>query len=163
MIQRILMTLLLAGLTAVAGAETVYKWIDSSGQIHYTDLPPRQADAKVLDVFEQETGNLDDGSEEGSDDSYDDGTDDPGDEQSSQPSGSTTPPPSKVSDAMLAAARNDAERVKVEQCKLVQDRYKQYLEARRLFREVDGKRVYLTDKELDEARARAKQAVDEYC
>ena len=34
---------------------------------------------------------------------------------------------------------------------------------RRLFREADGKRVYLTDKELDEARARAKLSVDEYC
>ena len=163
MIQRFLVTLVLAGLTAVAGAETVYKWVDSTGQIHYTDLPPRQADAKILEVFEQEIGDLDDGSEEGSDDNYDEGTDDPGDEQSSQPSGSTAPPPSEVSDAMLAAARSDAERVKVEQCKLVQDRYKSYLEARRLFREVDGKRVYLTDKELDEARARAKLAVDEYC
>jgi hypothetical protein len=163
MIQRFLVTLVLAGLTAGAGAEIIYKWVDSTGQVHYTDLPPRQADAKVLEVFEQEIGDLDDGSEEGSDDGYDDGTDDPGDEQTSQASGSTTPPPSEVSDAMLAAARNDAERVKVEQCKLAQDRYKSYLEARRLFREVDGKRVYLTDKELDEARARAKLAVDEYC
>jgi hypothetical protein len=35
---------------------------------------------------------------------------------------------------------------------------------RRLFRETpDGKRVYLTDQELTEARARAKQAVNDYC
>ena len=162
MIQRFLVTLVLAGLTAVAGAETVYKWIDSTGQIHYTDLPPRQADAKVLDVFEQAVGDLEDVGEEGLDNA-DEGAGDESDEQSSQPSGSSEPPKTEVSDAMLAAARSDAERVKVEQCKLVSDRYKQYLEARRLFREVDGKRVYLTDKELDEARARAKLAVDEYC
>ena len=36
--------------------------------------------------------------------------------------------------------------------------------SRRLFRETpDGKREYLTDKELSDARARAKQAVDDYC
>lgn len=163
MIQRILMTLMLAGLTAVAGAETVYKWVDSTGQIHYTDLPPRQADAKVLDVFEQAVGDLDDDMEPGSEDGYDDGADDQGNDDSSESTGSSTPPPSTVSDAMLAAARNDAERAKAEQCKIAQDRYKAYIEARRLFREQDGKRVYLTDKELDEARARAKLSVDEYC
>lgn len=167
MIQRILITLLLAGLTAVAGAETVYKWIDSAGQIHYTDLPPHQADARVLDVFEQAVGDLDDGAaegmEDGSDDSYDDGADDQADEESSQPSGSATPPPPSMSTETVAAARDDAAKAKVEQCKIAKDRYKTYIESRRLFREQDGKRVYLTDKELDEARARAKLAVDDYC
>lgn len=165
MIQRILMTLLLAGLTAVAGAETVYKWSDSSGQIHYTDVPPRQADAKILDVFEQSVGALDDGSqdsEEGYDEGADDTGDDQGDEQTTE-AGSSTPPRPTVSDAMLAAARTDAERAKAEQCKLAQDRYKLYIQSRRLFREKDGKRVYLSDKELDEARAQAKQSVDDYC
>lgn len=163
MIQRILLTLVLAGLTAIAGAETVYKWTDSTGQIHYTDVPPRQADAKILDIFEQSVGDLDDGTEEGSEEGFGDGADDQGDEDSSQSSGSTAPPPPTISDAMLAAARTDAERAKAEQCKLAQDRYKAYIEARRLFKEQDGKRVYLTDKELDEARAKAKLSVDEYC
>lgn len=163
MIQRILLTLVLTGLTAIAGAETVYKWTDSTGQIHYTDVPPHQADARILDVFEQSVGDLEDVADEGSEDGYDDGTDDQGDEESDQPSGSTTTPPRTVSDAMLAAARTDAERAKAEQCKLAQDRYKSYIEARRLFKEQDGKRVYLSDKELDEARAKAKLSVDEYC
>lgn len=162
MIQRILMTLVMAGLTAVAGAETVYKWVDSTGQIHYTDVPPSQADAKILDVFEQTVGDLDDGSEEGSEDGFNEGAGDTGDEESSA-AGTTTPRPTDVSDAMLAAARTDAERAKAEQCKLAQDRYKKYIEARRLFREQDGKRVYLTDQQLDEARAQAKLAVDDYC
>ena len=50
------------------------------------------------------------------------------------------------------------------QCKAAQDRYQRYIESRRLFRETaDGKREYLTDQQLTEARARAKQAVDDYC
>ena len=48
--------------------------------------------------------------------------------------------------------------------KEAQERYKRYTESRRLFRETpDGKREYLTDKELTEARARAKQTVIDYC
>ena len=164
MIQRILTMLVLAGLTAVAGAETVYKWVDSTGQVHYTDVPPRQADAKILDVFEQSVGDLDDDSEEGaSEDGFDDGADDQGDDEPSETPGTASPRPTDISDAMLAAARTDAERAKAEQCKLAQDRYKKYIEARRLFKEQDGKRVYLTDKQLDEARAEAKLAVDDYC
>ena len=58
MLARILLTLVLAGLTAVAGAETIYKWMDSSGQIHYTDLPPRQADAKLLGVYDRQVNEL---------------------------------------------------------------------------------------------------------
>ena len=74
-----------------------------------------------------------------------------------------TPEP-PVSDEAMAAAQADAEKAKVLQCKEAQDRYQRYIESRRLFRETsDGKRVYLTDQELTEARARAKQAVTDYC
>ena len=64
----------MAGIGAVAAAETVYKWVDGSGQVHYTDLPPRQSDARILGVYQQESGDVDEGdygddySEEGGDD-----------------------------------------------------------------------------------------------
>jgi hypothetical protein len=159
MIQRILMALVLAGLTAVAGAETVYKWTDSTGQIHYTDLPPRQADAKILGVFEQQVGDLEDESSdyEGGDDYGDQGDDTT---TPSSPEQFPDPPPSNEA---IAASKADAEKLRVEHCKMAQERYKQYSEARRLFRETNGQRVYLTDKELTDARAKAKQTVDDYC
>jgi hypothetical protein len=159
-ISRVLAAILMAGIGAVAAAETVYKWVDGSGQVHYTDLPPRQGDAKILGVYEQESGAV---NEEDTGDDYAEG----GDESGSAPDASTetprTPEP-PVSDSAMAAAEADAAKAKVEQCKAAQDRYQRYLDSRRLFRETpDGKRVYLTDKELTEARARAKQAVDDYC
>ncbi len=161
MLPRILMTLLLAGLTAVAGAEVVYKWTDSTGQIHYTDLPPKQADAKILGVFEQQVGDLEGESsgEEGGDD-YTDA--DQGNDTTtiSSPEEFPDPPPSNEA---IAASKADAEKLRVEHCKQAQERYKQYSEARRLFRETNGQRVYLTDKELTDARAKAKQTVDDYC
>jgi hypothetical protein len=161
MLQKLLIALVMAGLSAVAGAETIYKWMDSSGQIHYTDLPPKQADAKLLGVYDHQVGDVDDeanGYENGDD--Y--GNGEQGDDTSSPPAPATFPEPPPSNEAVAAAAA-DAERVRVERCKLAQDRYKQYIEARRLFRETDGQRVYLTDQELSDARAKAKQTVDEYC
>lgn len=153
------MTVLMAGLAAGAAAETVYKWVDGRGQIHYTDLPPQQADAKILGIVHQ-AGVVD---EEESGDDYDDYDEEGGDGATTAPSGMATTPEPPVSRAAMQAAANDAEKAKVEQCKAAQDRYQRYVESRRLFREENGKRVYLSDQELAEARARAKQAVDDYC
>ena len=151
--------LLMAGVAAMAGAETVYKWVDGSGQVHYTDLPPRQSDARILGVYQKEAGTVE--GEESDDDYSDEGdTGEPPADDSESP---RTPEP-PVSDEAMAAAQADAEKAKVLQCKEAQDRYQRYIESRRLFRETsDGKRVYLTDQELTEARARAKQAVTDYC
>ncbi|HEU4516070.1 MAG TPA: DUF4124 domain-containing protein [Steroidobacteraceae bacterium] len=150
----------MAGIGAIAGAETVYKWVDGSGQVHYTDLPPRQGDAKILGVYQQESGDID---EEGAGDDYtEEGNEAGSAPQASSESPRTPEPP--VSAAAMAEAEADAAKAKVEQCKAAQDRYQRYVDSRRLFRETpDGKRVYLTDKELTEARARAKQAVTDYC
>ncbi len=159
-ISRVFAALVLTGIGAVAAAETVYKWVDGAGQVHYTDLPPRQGDAKILGMYQQESGDID---EEGAGDDYAAGGNDDGGapDASSDVLGTPEPP---VSDAAMAAAEADALKAKVEQCKLAQDRYQRYIESRRLFRETaDGKRQYLTDKELTEARARAKQAVDDHC
>lgn len=162
-IARVFAALIIAGFGAVAAAETVYKWVDGSGQVHYTDLPPRQADARILGVYEQESGDVND---DGYDDDYteeggDDGDD--GDDAGASPNAPASPEP-PVSDAAMQAAADDAAKAKVEQCKAAQDRYQRYIDSRRLFRETpDGKRVYLTDKELTEARGRARQAVDDYC
>jgi hypothetical protein len=90
MLQKLLIALVMAGLSAVAGAETIYKWMDSSGQIHYTDLPPKQADAKLLGVYDHQVGDVDDeanGYENGDD--Y--GNGEQGDDTSSPPAPATFP------------------------------------------------------------------------
>jgi hypothetical protein len=159
MIPRLVFAVLMAGACAVAAAETVYKWVDGSGQVHYTDLPPRQADARILGVYQEEAGVVEE-TDEGDD--YLEG----GDEADAQTVAGTTPgsPEPPVSDEAMAAAEADAAKARVLQCKSAQDRYQRYIESQRLYRETpDGKRAYLTDKELTEARARAKQAVDDFC
>ena len=90
-IARILAALVMAGIGAVATAETVYKWVDGSGQVHYTDLPPRQADARILGVYQQESGDVDD---EGYDDDYAEegggGDDDDGNDDGASPNAPRT-------------------------------------------------------------------------
>lgn len=158
MLQKIMVTLLMAGLTVVAAADTVYKWSDSRGQIHYTDLPPTQADATILSVTHRDSDVLDEGSEGDESDS--------GDNRNGPtvlPSGndsSELPVDSKA----MAAVQKDVSNAKAKQCKEAQERYQRYVESRRLFRDTpDGKREYLTDQQLAEARVHAKQSVDEYC
>ena len=161
MLQKILVTLLMAGLTVVAAADTVYKWSDGRGQIHFTDLPPTQADAKILSVSHRDSDALDEVSEgdEGDSGNGDDGSNGP----TVLPSGNDSSEPPVDSEAM-AAVQKDVSNAKAKQCKEAQERYQRYVESRRLFRETkDGKREYLTDKELTEARVHAKQSVDESC
>jgi hypothetical protein len=158
-ISKVLWALMLAGVAAMAAAETVYKWIDAGGQVHYTDLPPRQGDAKIVGVYQQEAGTVED--ESGDNGNYSQEGDDSSSAQPAAQANSPEPPPSKEA---VKAAENDAAKAKVEQCKEAQDRYQRYVDSRRLFRVMpDGKRQYLTDQELTDARARAKQAVDDYC
>ncbi len=158
---RVVLAFLMAGIAAIAAAETVYKWVDGSGQVHYTDLPPSQAGARILGVYQQEAGIVEeDGS--GSGDYTEEGSDS-GTEPDTA-SGSPTTPEPPVSQEAIDAAEADAAKAQVIQCKEAQDRYQRYIESRRLYRPTaDGKREYLTDKELTEARARAKQEVDESC
>jgi Mg-chelatase subunit ChlI len=159
-IAKIIAALAMAGIGAFAGAETVYKWVDGSGQVHYTDLPPRQGDAKILGVYQQESGSVD---EEGAEDDFTEEGDDTDEspQATDQPPRASEPP---ISDEARAAAASDAAKAKVVNCKAAQDKYQLYIQSQRLYRTLpDGKRVYLSNEELDEARARAKQDVDDFC
>jgi len=161
MLQKFLVALLMAGLTVGASADTYYKWSDSRGQIHYTDLPPTQSDAKILGIFHQESVVMDDEMGDDQGDGADNGDNANG--PTTLPSGSDSGEPT-IDNQAMAAVQKDVSDAKAKQCKEAQDRYQRYVESRRLFRETpDGKREYLTDQQLAEARVRAKQSVDESC
>lgn len=151
MLRSALIILMLAGLATVAAADTVYKWVDGGGQVHYTDLPPDQPGAKLLGVFERDmvlTGEEEGGAEDAGQDFYE----------------SSPPTEEEATADATAAVQRDLDAVRGEQCKQAQERYKTYIESRRLYRETaDGKREYLTDAELSAARIQAKKDVDEFC
>lgn len=150
MLRRTLITIMLAGLATVAAAETVYKWVDTSGQVHYTDLPPTESGAKLLGMFEREQ--VLSGEEAGG-----------GDTQSNTYDAGPALEEAQ-GDQAAATVQRDLDQARSKQCKQAQERYKTYIESRRLYRETtDGKREYLTDAELAAARIEAKKAVDDLC
>lgn len=146
MLRTILVTIMLAGLATTAVAEVIYKWVDVNGHIYYTDRPPVQAGARLLSVLEHGYA----------------------DSNEQQSNATTAPPPSipgePATSGTVASVQQDVSRMRDEQCKQAQERYKTYVESRRLFRQLpDGKREYLSDEDLMKARIEARQAVDENC
>lgn len=151
MLRRTLITIMLAGLATVAAAETVYKWVDTSGQVHYTDRPPTESGAKLIGVFERDV--LLEAEEEAV------AADTPSEVYDAGPALEES-----QGDQTAAAVQRDVEQVRSEQCKQAQERYRHYVESQRLYRETaDGKRQYLTDAELSAARIEARKAVDDLC
>ena len=148
MLRRAIVTLMLAGFATIAAADIVYKWVDATGQIHYSDLPPTEAGAKLLGTYQR--------------DLLPEAMDQTDDGAGTLPDSS--PPGDEPSAADAAAVRRDVAQARAEQCKIAQAQYKTYVESRRLYRQTaDGKREYLTDAELTAARLQAKKDMDELC
>ena len=152
MLRRLGLALALCCLATAAVAGTVYKWMDRSGQVHYTDRPPRAADARIIEVIQQGTVVADAGS------STTDATEPAAASDAAADTASDT-----TSAEMKKAVEADVARTRAEQCRKAQERYKNYVESYRVYREKEGKREYLNSKELDDARLRARQDVDTYC
>jgi hypothetical protein len=69
-----------------------------------------------------------------------------------------------VDDKTKKAVAADVDAVREKQCTDAQERYRQLIEGRRLYRVgADGEREYLTSEEIDAARLSAKQEVDTFC
>jgi hypothetical protein len=145
------LTLLYLGATPAFA--TVYRWVDSKGFIHYSDRPPEGA-AKVVAIdprFADRNQNVE---TQGTDDSA----------SASTPSA----PEDSASPGAQAAAENtvqqDVAKAHAEQCKKARERYQVYIQSQRLYKEdKEGKRTYLTDAELTDARVKAKRELDDLC
>ena len=138
-------------LAAAAGspAAAVYRWVDAEGQVHYSDTPQRNAerieiesrptDPELVRARENQAAALRAEREL----------------RTTQQAEDTT------------AQANDAERVAAERaanCETARQRLATYETAHRLYRPMaDGEREYLSDEELDAARAEARLAVEEWC
>jgi len=116
MLRSALVTLMIAGLSTVAVADTVYKWLDTSGQVHYTDRPPEVPGARVLGVFERDL------MQEA----------DPGASSASPASGGASSgfDDEPASRDVARSVEEDMSKVRAEQCKQAQERYKTYIESR---------------------------------
>ena len=130
----------------------VYKWSDTLGRIHYSDLPP-PPDGTLISI----------------DMSYDHNYRPVAAHSAARPAqplaNAAGPPPGQTQQTQLKqAVDNDVATARSEDCKQSQERYQNYVRSRRLYKEGPNKeRVYLTDAELGTERVNAKREADEAC
>ncbi len=144
--RHILLCTALMVFSSMASA-VVYKWVDAQGNVQYGDRPPDGVHAEVMELI--------------------------GPHPVSRPSPPAAPPkpaatmasnPAPVDDKTKKAVAADVDAVREKQCTDAQERYRQLIEGRRLYRVgADGEREYLTSEEIDAARLSAKQEVDTFC
>ncbi len=144
----LLLTLAAATLAAGGAIADVYKYKDEKGNIQYTDKPP-SLPAERLNVQSQRTDVV--AAQARSQAAV----------QAAKP---TTAPAPGNSPAEKRAAAEDTAKDKADRCMKARERYDRYMNSRRLYEEgKDGERRYLTDVELDAARASAKSSMDVLC
>ena len=148
-------TLVLAAAAAslVAGsaiASDIYKYTDADGTVHYVDRPSgAETEQRVAIASKRSIPSA-------------------SPSRSSQPTAATASAETETDDAEsdtksrseIIAERKERE----ERCTSYRAKLETMVTSRRLYRETDdGEREYLSDTEIDEARARAQELVEENC
>lgn len=145
----LLLTLAAASLAAGTAVADVYKYKDEKGNIQYTDKPP-SLPAERLNVQSQRT-----------------------DVVAAQARSQTATAAQQANNATSAAGNKPAAPPpppeptgdqKADACARAKHRYDSYMTSQRLYEQgKDGERRYLSDAELDAARASAKASMDVLC
>src|SRR6056297_796015 len=128
----------------------VYMWRDADGTVHYGDKPGSE-DAKRLDIETRPTNRTEVAKR------YEQ-------RQTARIESNETMAEQR-SQAEQQAAETAAEREqKAARCEEARERLASYVNSRRLYRlDESGERQYLDDAAIDEARAKAEEAVKEHC
>jgi hypothetical protein len=148
--KRTLTLLTLVATLGVAQAADVFVTRDAQGRPVYTDRP-EQLPAERLDIKTSATDTV------AVQQRYEAQMKQYG--ESEQASAEAA---KKAAEAKQADASTEADRAK--RCQESRDRYLSYMNSRRLYEPGEGgERRYLSDAELDDAREKARQVMDEFC
>ena len=132
-------------------AQDVYRWTDENGTVHFTDRPPANQAAEQVDMTYQRTDR----------DAMRDRL-----AARAQLRDAATLREGQTSEAAEEAqAQRDAIlEQRSANCQTARERLNRYQTARRLYRPgAEGEREYLSDEELDTARADAVNLVQQWC
>jgi len=144
----LLLTLAAASLAAGSALADVYKYTDAKGNIQYTDKPP-SLPAERLNVQSQRTDVV--AAQERSQAAV---ARQAGNGAAAAANKPATPP---AAPALTGDQKADA-------CAKAKHRYDSYMTSQKLYEQgKDGERRYLSDAELDAARASAKASMDVLC
>jgi hypothetical protein len=139
--------LLIAAATTAAGE--IYKWTDEEGNVHFEDKPVGE-DSERVAIQSKRTNT----------------------QQVQSASQARAAAAAKAAEEEAAAipqgptaeelqARADA---RAEKCATYRERLQRFVQSRRIYREDEnGERVYMTEEEMQEAREKVENQVQEYC
>jgi len=141
----------LAGGAASAQKARVFKWVDNEGTVHYTDRPPPQTRVEDTGIQYDRT--------------------DVNTLQARIEARTTDREARRESRALEDARAEEArassaalEEERSENCARARERLESYETAHRLYRKTDdGGREYLSDEEIDSAKAAASESVSRWC
>lgn len=147
---RLAFSLALTLTLASAASADVYRYVDSKGNVQYTDKPALlPAEKLAVQSRSTDAAQVDASAE-------------------AERARTTAADAARQQAAATRADQNKAGKItataKAEQCVKARERNEAYSTSKRLYETLpDGERRYLTDAELDEARAQAEKAVAEAC
>lgn len=158
--MRIAGCLLLALLGATAfAADEVYRTVDASGNVVYSDRPlnERSELVRVSTGTTTSTASVAPAARSVAGSAAGRPAADP-----NRPADIQAPaPPAPLPDGPTAAEMREQ---RAKNCEIARERQERYAISRRLYRETEsGERQYLSDTEIDQARARAAQEVQDWC
>lgn len=137
-------------LLSVQAQADVYKYTDEKGNIHYTDKPVTLP-AERLNVQSKRTDLVELQARQA-------------EEQERMNAANQARQQTSEQNADRRQAAELSATAKAEQCKKARERYDSYMNSQRLYEQLpDGERRYLSDAELDAARASAKASMDVLC
>lgn len=144
--------ILLATLTVVAGPvlADVYMWQDADGTVHYGDKPGTR-EATKLDIQTRSTDKA------AVTERYQE-------RQSARLESNAASAERRATKEQQEADAAKQRAEKEARCEKARERLTSYINSRRLYRvDESGERQYLDDAQIDEARAKAEEAVTEHC
>ena len=145
--------LLVAALTfagAAAASETIYKWTDENGNVHYEDRPSGAESEERLNLTYRRTSST----------AVQQRVQTRLDREAARAEEKTVKEAARQDEAGKAAAAAEREQA----CANARARLESYVQGRRLYRtNASGEREYLDDAARAEARRKAEEKVSEYC
>lgn len=142
--------MLTAAMAGGAHASEIYKWVDEDGNVHYGDRPTGEPGVERMAIASRPTNR----------ENVDSGVAARLEREAQREESREAAAAEKQRDEELQAEA--AERA--EKCTTYRDRLQKFLTSRRLYREDDnGERVYLDEGQMQSAREKVQEQVEEYC
>lgn len=131
-------------------AETVYKWKDESGTVHFSDRPVRDADAEEIRVTPSQPA--DDGESDATDDTEDAASDE----------GDAGKAPAKGD--RQAEVEKQQKKLREQNCQMARQTLEHNESIGRMYRvDANGERVFLSDEEREMVLNSSRKDVENWC